>query len=510
MKESITTTIRLVPLFLSIFCFLTNTNAQHNNSELPTSIDANGAAPDASAMLDVQATDKGILIPRVANTSAISNPAEGLVVYDNSDDDFKFYDGLEWQSMGLKHISFLPSVGSAYIGFNAGNLETGDGNTAIGHDAMFSNTTGRVNTATGRAALYSNTTGYHNTATGHSALFSNTTGALNTAHGYDVLSSNTTGNLNTASGVGALGSNTTGSENTAAGVGALGANTEGTFNVAVGRAALISNTTGVANTAIGRGALIENTMGVFNTASGYQAMPANTTGRNNAAKGGFALRNNTTGENNTAIGHEAMNTNTTGNNNTAIGWRATPIDSAFNNCTAIGAQAEPTSSNQVRIGNASITEIGGYTNWTNVSDARFKTQVQNNVPGLSFISRLNPVTYQMDMDAIAKHHNTPEELRLKDSENAKAAIRYTGFLAQDVEKAAESVGYDFSGVDAPQHERDNYSLRYAEFVVPLVKAVQELDAEKDKEIAALKQQNADLEVRLETVEAMLRQRVNTD
>jgi len=57
-------------------------------------------------------------------------------------------------------------------------------------------------------------------------------------------------------------------------------------------------------------------------------------------------------------------------------------------------------------------------------------------------------------------------LRLADSERTKAAVRYTGFLAQDVEKAAKSVGYDFSGVDAPQHERDNYSLRYAEFVVP--------------------------------------------
>ncbi len=80
---------------------------------------------------------------------------------------------------------------------------------------------------------------------------------------------------------------------------------------------------------------------------------------------------------------------------------------------------------------------------------------QSNVPGLAFISRLRPVTYQMDMDAIAKHHHTPDSLRLAESEQAKAAIRYTGFLAQEVEQAAESVGYDFSGVDALQHERDS-------------------------------------------------------
>jgi hypothetical protein len=54
-------------------------------------------------------------------------------------------------------------------------------------------------------------------------------------------------------------------------------------------------------------------------------------------------------------------------------------------------------------------------------------------------------------------------------------IRYTGFIAQEVEKAAKDVGYDFSGVDSPQNEQSLYGLRYAEFTVPLVKAVQELN-----------------------------------
>lgn len=33
-------------------------------------------------------------------------------------------------------------------------------------------------------------------------------------------------------------------------------------------------------------------------------------------------------------------------------------------------------------------------------------------------------------------------------------------------------GYDFSGVDKPEDANGLYGLRYAEFVVPLVKAVQ--------------------------------------
>ena len=68
---------------------------------------------------------------------------------------------------------------------------------------------------------------------------------------------------------------------------------------------------------------------------------------------------------------------------------------------------------------------------------------------------------------------------------AKQQIIYTGFVAQDVEKAAKELNYDFSGVDAAKNDKDLYGLRYAEFVVPLVKAVQELSQKVEKLEAAL-------------------------
>jgi len=71
---------------------------------------------------------------------------------------------------------------------------------------------------------------------------------------------------------------------------------------------------------------------------------------------------------------------------------------------------------------------------------------------------------------------TQQEL---DARKAKEQIVYTGFAAQDVEKAAKSLNYDFSGVDAAKNNKDLYGLRYAEFVVPLVKAVQELSQQND-------------------------------
>jgi trimeric autotransporter adhesin len=61
-----------------------------------------------------------------------------------------------------------------------------------------------------------------------------------------------------------------------------------------------------------------------------------------------------------------------------------------------------------------------------------------------------------------------------------------------VEEAAKNIHYQFSGVDAPKNSEDFYGLRYAEFVVPLIKAVQELN-----------QKNEELERRIEELERMI-------
>jgi hypothetical protein len=68
----------------------------------------------------------------------------------------------------------------------------------------------------------------------------------------------------------------------------------------------------------------------------------------------------------------------------------------------------------------------------------------------------------------------------------KEKIVYTGFIAQEVEATARSLGYDFSGIDSPKNAEDFYGLRYSTFVVPLVKAVQEQQAQ----IEELRRENA--------------------
>jgi len=65
-------------------------------------INASGNDPDPNAMLDIDATDKGILIPRITADArdGISDPAKGLLVFVTDDNQFYYYDGTEWLPFG--------------------------------------------------------------------------------------------------------------------------------------------------------------------------------------------------------------------------------------------------------------------------------------------------------------------------------------------------------------------------------------------------------------------------
>jgi len=284
------------------------------------------------------------------------------------------------------------------------------------------------------------------------------------------------------------------SDNVSFGYGSLLNSLAGNYNTAIGSSALRSNTTdGKYNTAMGSGALYNNTSGNSNTATGVCALYQNTTGKWNTADGHQALISNTTGNLNTAVGYQALFSNMIGSWNTAIGYNAGSNNpDGLNNTTTIGYGAVATSSDQVRIGNSSVSSIGGYANWSNISDGRAKKNIQADVPGLDFINLLQPVTYNLDLDAMdnllgidkAKkdklEKDMPQDLKDKSekAKKAKEALVQTGFVAQDVEKTAKSIGYNFSGVNVD--EKGIYSLSYAEFVVPLVKAVQELSAQNEQ------------------------------
>jgi hypothetical protein len=388
------------------------------------------------------------------------------------------------------------NIGSdnTFIGEKAGNNTTsGNFNDAYGSFALFSNTTGSNNVAVGANAMYSGTTGFSNASLGYASLYSATSGNNNTAVGNQSMFSTTTGYANVAAGASALYYNLTGinnvaigyqalffnlaESNTAAGSKALLNNTTGEKNSALGTQALQGNATGIDNVALGYQALYSSN-GSHNTATGYQSLYSNS-GNQNTATGCLALYSNTSGDYNTAEGYSAGSFNDNSSYCSFFGYDADQSGSAdLSNATAIGWTARITADDQVRIGNSVVTSIGGFTNWSNISDGRFKKDVSEQVPGLAFINLLRPVTYHLDVQGLRTFLNENAEDQIAANALArKEAVSYSGFIAQEVEAAAAAVGYDFSGVDGPKSGNDLYGLRYAEFVVPLTKAVQELSGE---------------------------------
>jgi len=59
------------------------------------------STPHSSAALDITSTNKALLISRVATTSSILSPVNGMMIYDISSNSFKSYQGNAWSSLGV-------------------------------------------------------------------------------------------------------------------------------------------------------------------------------------------------------------------------------------------------------------------------------------------------------------------------------------------------------------------------------------------------------------------------
>jgi hypothetical protein len=399
--------------------------------------------PSASAMLDISATNKGLLIPQVSLTGVNDNTTipgapTSLLIYNTSNagsgagavtPGYYYWDRvlLTWirftdanssptawqlngntstaaasnfigttdnQSLQFKisntPAGFLGTNGNTYWGLNSGNINsTGFSNVAIGNAALSQNTNRSNLVAVGDSALYNNGIGVTlaveatgNTAIGSKSLFTNKKGYYNTALGLQTLYSNTKGNYNTAIGVQALYYDTSGSFNSSVGYEALTNNTNGSNNTATGFQSLLSNTTGINNTANGASSLVLTSTGTNNTANGYLALFGNTTGNNNAAVGSAALISNTTGYSNVGIGISALNSNATGSNSVAVG------DSAlYNNGT--GATAAQGIENTAIGSKALITNTTGNNNTALGSQADMAAANLNNATAIGNRSFVN-------------------------------------------------------------------------------------------------------------------------
>ena len=373
------------------------------------------------------------------------------------------------------------------------SVSDGANNTAVGFQAMYYNISGSRNTAVGNRALYgiftNNPTSMRNVGVGDSALAGNFDGAGNVGVGANTLGRINSGNDNVAIGDSAM---------------ALAFNTSN--NIAIGSRSLKKQRNGYNNNiAIGYEALREDTTGSANLAFGTNALLANTNGSSNTSVGFESLKFNVTGQQNTALGANAGNNpmSLAGSQNTFIGANAFSVGAVVNNLTLLGYGTGSASSmsNTVELGNTSITSIRAQVGSITVySDSRIKTSVADNVPGLDFIKRLKPVSYHIDLHKLNAFINRDKKLNEYPGMYDIEQKTFNGFLAQDVEQAAREAGVNFVGLDVPADpSKDLYQIRYGDFILPLVKGVQELSKENEM----LKKENKEIMERLEKLEKII-------
>src|SRR4030095_8889286 len=112
--------------------------------------------PNSNALLDLTSTSKGLLIPRLttAQRTGIILPPAGLLVYDQTEQEFYFYNGGSWQKLltglsswmltgntAINPASFIGTVDNRVLQFKVNNVRAG----LIDHqnkNALFGNKAG--------------------------------------------------------------------------------------------------------------------------------------------------------------------------------------------------------------------------------------------------------------------------------------------------------------------------------------------------------------------------------
>lgn len=426
---------------------------------------------------------------------------------------------------GFLNVTIGRNTGKYLRATSGQPLQTGKGNVAIGVDVLSnSGASCDLNTGVGAFTLVDLTSGYDNAAFGAGAMQFATTTQYCVAMGANALGGGATagtpvtGNNNTAVGAKASFQNTSGHDNAGIGTSALYHNATGSFNVAIGSQAM-ETTTGADNcVAIGAYALQNVTAngivaigyfagrnvssGTANTLIGRQAGTAITTGSNHTAIGDAALGSMVSGASAVAIGRSALGNATvgysiaigdlagygqttngfnvyigrnagyahTGSQNTAIGDNALSAAAAYNNCTGLGSAAAVTGSNQVQLGDSATTPYA-YAALQIRSDARDKADIRPTALGLDFVMGLKPVDFRWNFRSDYKEGDAPGSKKRKRFHH--------GFIAQDVQALIAKTGVDFGGFQDHKVDggEDVLSLAKEEMIGPLVRAVQELQAQ---------------------------------
>ena len=318
-------------------------------------INANGASPNGSAILDIDVsaiagTKRGLLVPRVTTVerNAITTPATSLFLFNTTTAQFEYFDGTIWRPL-------LSSAGGWTI---AGNAGTSSATNFIGTTDVQALRFRTANQFAGTLPVVGSQLVSYGLVAGQF-----NTGAGNTFVGNSAGVVNTIGQNNTFLGNGAGAGTIASGNNTYVGMFAGNANVNGQQNVYIGRLAGGNGNTGSDNILIGNGAGLTNTAN-NNVMIGSFAGNAASTGGGNTFLGTQAGQATSAGGQNTFIGTGAGSSNTTGDQNTLIGNGASVNANNLSNATAIGRASRVDASDALVLG--SVSGVNGATSTSSV------------------------------------------------------------------------------------------------------------------------------------------------
>ena len=106
---------------------------------------------------------------------------------------------------------------------------------------------------------------------------------------------------------------------------------------------------------------------------------------------------------------------------------------------------------------------------TVTSDVRTKKNIKDTKLGLEFINKLRPITYQTKSPS-----QYPKEFGIENPSKKSSGKTWDGLIAQEVKEVMDEMDVGFSGWEEGINTKQR--LAYGKFVMPLIKAVQELTA----------------------------------
>ena len=213
-----------------------------------------------------------------------------------------------------------------------------------------------------------------------------------------------------------------------------------------------------------------------NVAVGNYSFQDMTTAKYSAAFGFKAGENVTTGFGNTCIGRSAGSVTITGDYNTFLGYGANASADDTTRAIAIGQDVTAASNDFSfgKTGNVVTNDFDSDADWSRSSDERLKRNIVDSTLGLEFIKDLRPVKFQWKPSP-----EVPEELTSEyNVENQKNLdVTMHGFIAQEVKTAIDTHGdTTFGGWQLDKTDGITQRTKKNMFIMPLVKAVQELSA----------------------------------